>query len=661
MFKTIQKNSHPNHHRQKFSANVKSFGKLVLLTATSVCGLGYVGKYLTNQLNALKSSNNSFKEGTLGQDDHYQTSYAPIRSISFNTGRKLLSDSNYRIANLYDSFQMNDYTQDSQTSPSLAGLPNGKFVAAWTSYDQDGSYDGIYAKIFNNNGVATSQEFRVNNYTYGSQFDPCVSKLSNGGFVVAWSSTIQDGYNEGIYAQIYSPNGNIVGSEFKVNTFVFNSQYKPKVIGLSNGRFVIVWQSYTQDGSGAGVYGQIFNNDGTFIGNEFRVNTYTSNSQSQSCIASFSNNNFVVVWSSMYQDNSGGGIYAQLFDSDGAKVGREFRINQQTTHNQEEPDVVALFNDKFIVTWKTSTWNGYSWEYYGQILSRIYSIYGDPVSDEVLISNPSYLFYARPKVLSFSLDNKFIISYYGDGGLVGSISNVFFDELGNNIEKFGYTYPILGSFSLANLTNNNFLISWSYDEIFAQLFNTITHTPTLTTTATSSQSKTNSFSVTQTNTPTVTFSSLSRLSSVSPRSSASPQSSFSPKSSLSPSISLSPISSPSPNLLAPSVSVSPQSSFSPKNSLSPPANSSPVSHSGYIVKSESSISPSPSPLAALSDKDYKSSACMNKPLLISFIQSTKTNTKALFNHAKSIIHVWLDNSEQNNDQTIINKFSKLKI
>jgi hypothetical protein len=637
MFKTTQKYSHPNQKRQTLSANVKYLGKLALLATTSVYVLGYLGKYLTGYLNTLKNSNNDF-EGMLVQENNPKISYTKIQSNFFNTGRKLLSDSNYRIANLYDNFQINDYSQNSQNNPSLAGLPDGKFVAAWTSYAQDGSYDGIYAKIFNNNGVATSQEFRVNNYTYSTQSDPCVSKLSNGGFVVSWSSSVQDGYNEGIYAQIYSPNGNIVGSEFKVNTYVFNSQYRPKVIGLSNGRFVIVWQSSTQDSSSDGVYGQIFNNDGTFIGNEFRVNTYTSNAQAQCCIASLSNNNFVVVWTSMYQDNSGGGIYAQIFDSEGAKIGREFRINQATTDNQDEPSVVSLLNDKFVVTWKTSAWNGYTWQNYGKIFSRIYSINGDPLSDEFLISSPNDSYYACPKSLSLSLENKFIISYYTDGGLIGSIRSALFDEFGNNIGKVGYNiYPINPcAFAITNLTNNNFLVSWGspfnqyqgppYGEILAQLFNIITYTPTLTTTATNSQSKTNSFSHTQTNTPTITFSSPSRrLSSVSPSNSASPR-----------------------------------YSLSPKNSLSPPASSSSISPSGYVVKSESSPSPSSSPLAS-SVKDYTSSACMNKPLLINFIQSTKTNTKDLFNYARNIMNVWLDNAEENNDHTIINKFSKLKI
>lgn len=655
MFKTTQ-NLSPKQ-QQTLNTNARSFYKLALLSATSVCGLGYVGKYLTNQLNVLKNSNNSFKEGTLGQEDHYQTRwYAPIRSDSFNTGRKLLSDSNYRVANVYDSFQMNSYSIDVQDYPSLVGLAGGKFVATWTSYAQDGSYNGIYANIFNNLGVSITNEFKVNNYTVNSQNDPCVSGLSNNGFVITWSS-LQDINNDyGVYGQIYTINGNMVGKEFRVNTYVYGNQDNARVVGLQNGCFVVVWESQNQDGSYSGIYGQMFNNDGSALGNEFRINTYTSSYQSSPCIASFSNGNFVVAWSSLGQDGSGYGIYAQIFDGYGAKVGREFRVNQETADDQYRPSLASLINDKFVIAWQGSN----------KVLSRIYSISGDPLSAEFISNSQSSYLYSSPKVTGLPGSNYFVVAhdFFYNSYSYGGIEANLFDETGAKLGEASYIYPMgRGSTTnyaknkaIVNLTNNNFLISWAYEEVFGQLFNLITSSPSLTMTST------NSFSHTQTNTPTLTFSAPSRLLSVSSSSSASPQFSFSPKSSPSPQASASTSTSTQ-------VSYSPSAgllSSSPKNSLSPLASSSPspISPAGYVVKSESTPSspPSPSPLSTSVGKDYTSSACMNKPLLTNFIKSTRTNTKDLFNYAKSVIDVWMYNSEErDDDQTIINKFSKLKI
>ena len=44
---------------------------------------------------------------------------------------------------------------------------------------------------------------------------------------------------------------------------------------LADGGFVVTWSSAGQDGSGLGIYGQRYAADGTPVGSEFRVNTYT--------------------------------------------------------------------------------------------------------------------------------------------------------------------------------------------------------------------------------------------------------------------------------------------------------------------------------------------------------------------------------------------------
>jgi hypothetical protein len=48
------------------------------------------------------------------------------------------------------------------------------------------------------------------------------------------------------------------GSEFQVNTWTTDDQSSPSVTSLSNGGFVVVWESNGQDGDGYGVYGRVF-------------------------------------------------------------------------------------------------------------------------------------------------------------------------------------------------------------------------------------------------------------------------------------------------------------------------------------------------------------------------------------------------------------------
>ena len=53
-------------------------------------------------------------------------------------------------------------------------------------------------------------------------------------------------------------NLNRILSDTQINTWTANNQTNPKVSSLSDGNFVVVWQSYLQDGNGWGIYGQIF-------------------------------------------------------------------------------------------------------------------------------------------------------------------------------------------------------------------------------------------------------------------------------------------------------------------------------------------------------------------------------------------------------------------
>ena len=102
----------------------------------------------------------------------------------------------------------------------------------------------------------------------------------------------------------------------------------------SSGNFVVVWESYYQDGSGFGVFGQRYASTGAPLGPEFRVNTHTTISQRYPAVASDSSGNFVVVWDSSSQDGSSYGVFGQRYASTGAPLGPEFRVNTYTTGSQ---------------------------------------------------------------------------------------------------------------------------------------------------------------------------------------------------------------------------------------------------------------------------------------------------------------------------------------
>jgi hypothetical protein len=290
-------------------------------------------------------------------------------------------------------FQVNTWTTDEQSDPSITSLSNGGFVLVWSSYGQDGSYYGVYGQRFDSNGNKVGSEFQVNTWTTDSQWKPSITSLSNGGFVVVWHGTGRDD-ESGVYGQRFDSNGNKVGSEFQVNTWTADDQFRPSITSLSNGGFVLVWTSgcdpdwssdcrgTPQDGSWNGVYGQRFDSNGNKVGSEFQVNTWTTDLQEYPSITSLSNGGFVVVWQSFGQDGSGWGVYGQRFDSNGNKVGSEFQVNTWTTDYQVYPSITSLSNGGFVVVWQSLGQDGSWWGLYGQRFDSI----GNKVGSEFQVN-----------------------------------------------------------------------------------------------------------------------------------------------------------------------------------------------------------------------------------------------------------------------------------
>jgi len=130
-----------------------------------------------------------------------------------------------------------------------------------------------------------------------------------------------------VFARRFRADGAPRGLDFRVNTYTTGRQIPNRVASTvaadAAGNFVVVWESYGQDGSGSGVFGQRYDSTGTPQGAEFQVNTYTPGSQALPAVAADGTGNFVVAWTSGYptnQDGSSFGIFGQRYDSTGAPV-----------------------------------------------------------------------------------------------------------------------------------------------------------------------------------------------------------------------------------------------------------------------------------------------------------------------------------------------------
>ncbi|MDZ7950300.1 beta strand repeat-containing protein [Nostoc sp. DedQUE09] len=250
-------------------------------------------------------------------------------------------------------FKVNTSTTSDQANPIAVAMDSsGDFVISWISSEEGFSYE-IYAQRYNNLGVAQGNEFKVNTYTNSDQYNSTVAMDADGDFVISWQSFGQDGSSNGIYAQRYNNLGVAQGSEFKVNTYTSNNQANPTVAMDADGNFVISWQSDGQDGSINGIYAQRYNNLGVAQGGAFKVNTYTTSDQANPTVAMDADGSFIISWQSFGQDGSSNGIYAQRYNNLGVAQGGEFKVNTYTTSDQSIPTVAMNAGGDFVISWQS--------------------------------------------------------------------------------------------------------------------------------------------------------------------------------------------------------------------------------------------------------------------------------------------------------------------
>jgi hypothetical protein len=294
---------------------------------------------------------------TLDDQDNFAVLWKSFNQAGENSeGDIYLKFFSSDLSPLSDDLLVNDLFSGPQETPAMASDINGKLAVVWSSFDRTDAknFFDIKGKIFQDMSAETF-EFTVNSYTEGSQLRPDIAMNKNGGFLVVWESWFQDGSDRGVYAQLFDADGNKTGEEFLVNSATEFSQCRPAVEFFDNGNFIVVWESWDQSEIGYNLFAKIFDSAGNVITDEFMVNTYTDNYQWMADIAVYEDNSFDIVWCSWEQDGYDGGIYLRSFKSDFAAMGEEVQINSSTEFYQWLPKIKKYDDSRKTVIW--SSWN----------------------------------------------------------------------------------------------------------------------------------------------------------------------------------------------------------------------------------------------------------------------------------------------------------------
>ena len=334
-------------------------------------------------------------------------------------------------------FQVNSlFTYGAQTQPSIASAGDGSFVVVWEDPSQDGNGYGIFGQRFDALGAKVGSEFLVDTFTTNDQKYPAVAVGKSGEFVIVWQSFGQDGSEEGVFGQRFGLDAfgaTTIGPEFQVNTHTTDDQQLPAVAVAESGDFVVVWQSGT-GGSNVHLFGQRFDASGDKVGSEFPVSSETTAGQFRPRIAMDPVGNFVVVWDGY--DAVGGGVFGQRFDAAGQKIGAEFQVNTYTTALQYGGSVVMSPRGDFLVVWASHGQDGSGFGVFGQRFDAS----GGKVGLEFPVNSYTTNDQIEPRA-AMDQDGGFVVvwSSYGQDGSNNGIFGQRLDRLGN---KLGAEFPI---------------------------------------------------------------------------------------------------------------------------------------------------------------------------------------------------------------------------
>jgi hypothetical protein len=291
----------------------------------------------------------------------------------------------------YAPFRVNKQGAGDQENPQVAMLHGGGAVFVWQGGPQ--SFQHIYAQFRLSNGLwSTTNDIEVNTATNYYQLQPAVAVLTNGNVVVTWGCFGQDNADglQGVYAQILSPTGQKIGSEFQVNQITPYNQRTPAIAAFPNGNFMIAWVSERQrsvnfvisnglgyanatngvDTDTVDIYARVFNAAGAPVTNtpDILINT-SVNFCANPSVSVGSDGSYMIAWSQKDTSNLNNSwdVWARPFSSSGVGGTAQY-VNTQLYGDQYAPKLSCI-GTTYLAVWTSLGQDGSREGVFGQFLN----------------------------------------------------------------------------------------------------------------------------------------------------------------------------------------------------------------------------------------------------------------------------------------------------
>lgn len=375
------------------------------------------------------------------------------------------------LAPFQSPFLVNRETAGDQARPDVALLEGGGAVFVW----QHG--DTIRTRTVDAQGVFLQEEDTLINTHRGTpKVNPVVASLPDGGYLVVWASFGQDDKDsqlaqgtyrplQGVYAQRMGPNGERIGSEFRVHEQVEFNQRNPVVARLSTGNIAIVWVNekvvidfvegqLSDQIVSIEIRGRLLDGLGQFVGEEFLVSGENAIAANPSISAGPSG--FIVAWCQLDKEsrNIGYEIFARTYSDSALPKGSATLVNSHQYGDQFSP-IVAANDSGELVVWSSLQQDGSREGVFGQFFEQ-----GLRRGGEFQVNTTFESRQMHPQVVDAG-NHGFLALWTG---YVGSPRD--FEIFG---QRFGMSLPPAPTPIVSAISSSSLSVSWSpiggYDDV----------------------------------------------------------------------------------------------------------------------------------------------------------------------------------------------------
>ena len=316
--------------------------------------------------------------------------------LAFKTSEEVLFNRQTGVTHMAKSIieigsiiQLNAFERGDQNYSNIESLSNGNLVASWVSFDEAGENRKIFARIFDSDGIAVSEEFQVSPDAQIGNYS--LQRLSDDSFMAVWT-TNRNYLDESStwYARRFDNLGNGLGEEFIV---------VPEEIYLGTGFHNPIFKTF-QSGDSAFAFGSggrelafnLMNELGQAVGERIIVSETALISASNDQAKRFhitdynEQGQFAVVWKEIERIPFGEfrvDLFVQVYNSDGSIAGGKITINDDFIELDSWSDFSAtwLVNGDLSVAWVAGREGG------GRLTSQVFGISTGGEYDRVMVSD----------------------------------------------------------------------------------------------------------------------------------------------------------------------------------------------------------------------------------------------------------------------------------